>query len=228
MNALYPLSSAIIMDDDIFERYGGDSLLGTEEQREAVYHIAEEAVSKDLSTLLLPVTVTGTYTWSEYSPFILTEWAYINSIDLIRFIDTKEYIYYSVSGTDNIYVSINDMNYGKVDVHRIFGNCQCASAARPYPYQIQVIYNAGLPTGTATQPNMLLALTAYSKLVLNEIIGYGNESPGLVGVQEFRNQGYSELRTKLRQTRFGSSTQAQFIFDLLSDYKLYRNVKLGW
>jgi len=228
MNALYPLSTAIIMTDDIFELYGGDSLLGTEEQRAAVYFIAEEAVSRDISTLLLPVVVTGTYTWEQYSPFIVTDWAYVHRVDIVRFVDTKEDIYYSISGTDNAYVSINDKTYGKIDIHSIFGNCQCVSSARPYPYQIQIVYQAGLPTGTATQPNMLLALTTYSKLVLNEIIGYGNESPGLVGVQEYRNQGYSELRTKLRQTKFGSSSQAQFIFDLLSSYKTYRNVKLGW
>jgi len=227
MNGLYPLSSSIILDDDTFVAYGGNTGSSTPAMRSIAYFVAEEAVSRDLSTLLLPVTVTGTYTWITYSPFIVTEWGYVDNVSLVRFLDTKEEIYYTISGTANVYASINNATYGKIDIHSLFGNCNCVSQSRPYPYHIQVVYEAGLPTGTATQPNVLLALTTYADLVLNEIVGYGNESPGLVGVQEFRNQGYSELRTKLAETQFGSSNRAMFISKLLSPYRLHRHIKLG-
>ena len=227
MNGLYPLSSVIILDDDIFVAYGGNTGSSTAAMRSIAYFVAEEAVSRDLSTLLLPVTVTGTYTWLTYSPFIITDWAYVNKVDMIRFLDAKEDIYYSISGTDNIHASINNQTYGKIDIHTLFGNCNCVSQSHPYPYHIQVVYEAGLPTGTANQPNILLALTTYADMILNEIVGWGNESPGLVGVQEFRNQGYAEIRTKLGETQFGSSNRAQFISKLLSAYRLHRHVKLG-
>jgi len=228
MNSLYPLSSAIILTDEIFQDYGGDALLGTEEQRKAAYFIAERAVSEDISTFLLPVTVTGTYDYYEYMPKLKTDWAYVHSVDVIRFIDTEETIYYTISGTANVYASLRDQEYGIIDIHSIWGRCNCSSSSRPYPYQVQVVYTAGLPTGTANQPSMLLALTTYASIIMNEIIGFGNEAPGAVGVQQFSNQGYREVRTKLGKKIFGSSARAQFISDLLSPYKKIRYAKLGW
>jgi len=227
MNGIYPLSSAIIMDDDIYELYGGDSTKGTDSQRAAAYFIAEEAVSRDISTLLLPVIVTGTYTWNEYMP-LMTEWAYVHRVDEIRFIDIEGDTYYTISGTDNVYVSIKNQEYGIIDIHQLWGNCRCSSPANPYPYQVQAIYQAGLPTGTANHPNMLLALSTYSDIIMNEIMEFGNEAPGGVGVQEFSNQSYREIRTKLGKTGFGSSARAQFVSSLLTSFRKHRYVKLGW
>ena len=90
-----------------------------------------------------------------------------------------------------------------------------------------MVYQAGLPTGTANQPNMLLALSTYADIVMNEIIGFGNEAPGGVGVQEFSNQSYREKRTKLGKTGFGSSARAQFVSRLLTSFRKLRYVKLG-
>ena len=228
MNGIYPLSSVIIMDDDIYELYGGDSIKGTDGQRAAAYFIAEEAVSRDISTLLLPVIVTGTYTWDEYAPQLVTDWAYVHQIYEIRFIDTEGDTYYTISGTDNVYASIRDQEYGIIDIHQLWRNCNCSSSTRPFPYQVQMVYQAGLPTGTANYPNMLLALSTYSDIVLNEIMGYGNEAAGGVGVQEFTNQSYREVRTKLGKTGFGSSARAQFVSSLLTSFRKHRYVKLGW
>ena len=228
MNGIYPLSSAIIMDDNIYELYGGDSIKGTDSQRAAAYFIAEEAVSRDISTLLLPVIITGTYSWNEYTPELITDWAYVHRVDAVRFIDTKGDIYYTITGTDNVYVSIRDQEYGIIDIQQLWRNCNCSSAASPYPYQVQVVYQAGLPTGTANHPNMLLALSTYADIVMNEIIGFGNEAPGGVGVQEFSNQSYREIRTKLGKTGFGSSARAQFVSRLLTSFRKLRYVKLGW
>ena len=228
MNTIYPLSSAIILTDSIFVEYGGNTGSSTVAQRNAGYFIAEEAVSRDISTLLLPVVVTGTYTWNEYTPELVTEWAYVDRVDVVRFIDAKGDTYYTITGTDNVYVSIRDQEYGIIDIHQLWRNCNCSSAASPYPYQVQVVYQAGLPTGTANYPNMLLALSTYADIVLNEIIGFGNEAPGGVGVQEFSNQSYREKRTKLGKTGFGSSARAQFVSRLLTSFRKLRYVKLGW
>ena len=225
---LYPLSNHIILTDDIYVAYGGATGSSTQAQREAAYFIAERAVCEDISTLLLPVTVTGTYTWNEYIPHLVTEWAYVNRVELVRFLNVEEEIYYTVTGTNNVHVSLRDDTYGIIDVHSLFGNCLCHSRLNPYPYHIQVVYQAGLPTGTANLPDMLLALTTYAEIVVNEIIGFGNEAPGAIGVESFRNQGYAEVRKKLKNTIFGSSAKAQFIDKLLSPYRKLRYVKLGW
>jgi len=129
---------------------------------------------------------------------------------------------------DGVIPSNKDQGYGIIDIHSLWGNCNCVSSARPHPYQVQAVYTAGLPTGTANQPDMLLALTTYSTIIMNEIIGFGNEAPSAVGVQEFSNQEYREIRTKLGKKIYGSSAKAQLISDLLAGYRKTKYVKLGW
>ena len=223
---LYPHgNSPIIMTDDIFQQYGGDINASRPEVREIAFTIAEEGVSDDIGTLLLPTIVTGTASWNLINP-IMTEYGYVNRVDLVRFLDTQENIYFTASGTANVYVSLRDDTYGVIDIHQIFGSCQCISSFNPYPYQVQYVYEAGLPTGTANQPKMLLALTTFSDMVLNQIEGYGNEADGLVGVSEFKNQDYSEKRHNLKRTVFGSSARSQFVSDLLTKLRKHRFVGL--
>ena len=224
---LYPHGdSPIIMTDDIFHQYGGIINASTPELRQIAFTIAEEAVTDDIGTLLLPTIVTGTVSWNLTNP-IITDYGYVSRVDLVRFLDIEEDIYFTASGTANVYVSLRDDTYGIIDIHNIFANCGCISSVNPYPYQVQYVYEAGLPTGTASQPKMLLALTTYSDMVLNQIEGYGNEADGLVGVSEFKNQDYSEKRHNLKRTIFGSSARAQFVSDLLTKLRKHRFVKLG-
>jgi len=222
----YPYSSPIILTDDIFVAYGGITGSSTAAMREIAYVIAEEAVTDDIGTFLLPTIVTGTVPWHLISP-IITDYGYVSRVDLVRFLDTQEQIYFTASGTANVYVSLRDDAYGIIDIHHIFANCGCISSVNPYPYQVQYIYEAGLPTGTANNPKILLALSTYSDMVLNQIEGFGNEADGLVGVSEFKNQDYSEKRHNLKRTIFGSSARAQFVSDLLTKLRKHRFVKLG-
>ncbi|MCK4814625.1 hypothetical protein KA005_02550 [bacterium] len=225
MNEIYPYNTPIIMTESIFQQYGGDINGSTPEMRQIAYVIAEEAVTDDVGTFLLPTTITGTYSYNLIRPLI-TEYAYVNSVNLVQFLDVKDEVYYSVTGTNNVYVSIRDDTYGIIDVHYLLLNCQCVSSWNPYPYKINVSYTAGLPTGISSNPKFLLALTTYTDMVLNQIEGYGNEADGLVGVSEFKNQDYSEKRHNLKRTIFGSSARAQFVSDLLTRYRKHRFVGL--
>jgi hypothetical protein len=150
----------------------------------------------------------------------------VNQVILVRFLDTQERIYYSISGTANVYASLRDDTYGIIDIHHIFGRCQCVTASQPYPYQVQIVYEAGLPTGTANNPRYLLGLTTAAEMILNQIEGYGNEADGLVGVDEFKNQDYSEKRHDLKNTIFGSSARAQFVSSLFTNLRKHRYVRL--
>ena len=226
MNDIYPYNYPIILTEDIFQAYGG--ILGSTmpAMRQVAYSVAEEFVTDDIGTFLLPTIVTGTYYNSLTNPIIL-DYGYINSVKEIRFLDTQERIYYSVSGTANVYVSLRDATYGIVDIHSAFANCQCVSSFNPYPYQVQVVYEPGLSTGTANNPRVLLALVQAADMVLNQMEGFGNEADGLVGVDAFKNQDYFEKRHNLKNTVFGSSARAQFISNLLVRLRKHRYVKLG-
>jgi hypothetical protein len=225
MNEIYPYSTPIIMTDDIFDAHGGDLNGSKPALRQIAFTIAEEAVTDDVGTFLLPTTITGTYSFNLTYP-IITDYSYVHSVNVVRFLDTRQEVYYSVTGTNNVYVSIRDDTYGIVDIHNLFLNCHCVSRMNPYPYQIQMSYTAGLPTGTASSPKFLLALSTFSDMVLNQIEGYGNEADGLVGVSEFKNQDYSEKRHNLKRTIFGSSARAQFVSNLFTRYRKLRYVGL--
>lgn len=219
----YPYSAPIILTDDIYTSYGGDTGNSTPAQRQAAYLLAEEKVTEDIDTFLLPTTITGVYLYNPYK-YLMLDYGYVNSVGLVSFLNTKEEVYWSISGTSNIYISIRNDTYGVIDIDYLMGYCGCASIG--FPYQVQVVYTTGLPTGTASDPRILMALTEYANIIVNEMIGYGNEAPGDIGVQSFTNQQYQENRKFLLRTTFGTSAKANFIRNLLSSYRKYRRVGL--
>ena len=216
----------IILNDNLYEEYGGELDTCTPQQRKNMYWLAEMMVSEALETYLLPTVVTGTYLYNKLSPYVILDHTYIQSVNHTYFIDSKETIYWDQAGTANINVSLRSGDYGLVDLHYLVGSCGCHSQGS-YPYKVDIVYTAGLPTGTANQPDMLMALTEYAKIGINEMIGFGNEAPGDIGVQDFQNQQYREMRVKLLRTSFGTSAKAQFIDRLLSKYKQRRWVGLS-
>jgi hypothetical protein len=211
MNEIYPYSSPIILTEDIFQEYGGVLESTTPAQRNVAFVVSEQFVTYDIGTFLLPTIITGTYYYDHVHAPVITDYSYVNQVIMVRFLDTQERIYYSVSGTANVYASLRNDTYGIVDIHHVFGDCRCGTSLQPYPYQVQIVYEAGLPTGTANNPQVLLALTTVADMVLNQIEGYGNEADGLVGIDEFKNQDYSEKRHMLTERIYGSSARAQFV-----------------
>lgn len=224
MKMLYPYSSPIILNDAIFEEFGNNLDTTTPATRQHAYYIAEKKTTEYLETFLLPTTVTGTYS---YNPSILLDHAYVSAINVVQFLDNKEYVYWSQTGTANVYQSLRNSEYGIMDLFYLSGWCSCHPyRGIYYPYQVKVSYTAGLPTGTANQSDFLMGMSMYAGVILNEILGYGNESTGDIGVIEFKNLDYAEKRVGLINTVFGNSAKAKFIRDALSTHKLYRHVGL--
>lgn len=213
----YPYSTAIILTDAIFTLYGGHTGSSVSAQRQAAYLIAEMAASDDISSFLLPTIVTGTSIYSHSSKYIL-EHGYINQLIETRFIDKSEVTYLIVDGVDNHYVGLVDDERGEAVAFDWGYN--------PDLFKLQFVYNAGLPSGTSYHPDVLLGLTTYADIVLNEIIGYGNEAPGDIGVKDYKNQQYTESRVALLRTTFGTSARAQFVHKLFSKLRKYRQVGL--
>jgi hypothetical protein len=208
----YPFSSPVILNDTIFTEYGGQTGSFTASQRNAAYLIAEQQTSNYIGTLLLPTTLTGT--WG-YAGRIVTDYGYVSrlfSVNILGLNNSSSCVLNSQSGCAYIF----EDTYGYLDIGSLYSSCGCAIVLAPY--QIQVAYQAGLPTGVASQPSFLLALTIAATINLNEMIFPSqNETTGDVGVERFSSLDYSETRTKLKRTAFGNSAKSQKIANLLDN-----------
>jgi hypothetical protein len=222
---IYPYTSPFILTDQIYADYGGHLDNSTSKQRDASFFIAERQVSQYLETYLMPTTITGTYLFRYTDKFLTLDNTYVNQVVKTSFLDTQESVYWSQLGTANVYVSLRDAEYGLVDIHYVLGNCN-GCAVSGYPYKVQEVYNAGFSSATSYQADILLALTTYADIILNEIIGYGNETSGDAGVQKFSNQGYNEERFALINSSFGNSPRSLFIRKLLKARTRPRSIRL--
>ena len=196
----YPYSYPIILDDETYIQYGGHTGTSTSYQRDAAYLIAEKKVSAYLNTYLMPTVVTGTY-----------QRGFPQTLDHAHVSEVIQTEYFSDSVLDN---------YGRLSEYP-FTNTYCGTPLSDpgAASSMRVVYQAGLPSGSAHQPDMLLALTILAELNLNEIIDPGaNESAGDVGVTHFSNNGYSETRVDFRATLLGSSARANKAAELVRPY----------
>jgi len=215
---IYPFDSAQVLTDSIFTSYGGQTGTSTSFQREAAYFIAEEWMSNYLNTSIVPATITGTYAYPYIQSTVQLDYAYLQNVKTIKFLDNKDYAYYTITGLDNYHAAIRNPDRSIIDIFDIYGNCSaCGNGIAPYKFQI--VYEAGLPTGTYTAKNFLLALTEAAQIVVNEVQGWGNESSGGVGISEFRNQEYSEKRTPIIESVFGNSPKAKWITKLVQNIR---------
>lgn len=231
---VYPFQSAIILTDDIFTSYGGQTGTSTALQRQAAYLIAEKQASSYIGTLLLPTEVTGTFNYQN-QPRIATDYGYVHSVDAVTIISQNFF-----TATCDLLKApgcaiISDDTFGYVDIQTLLPTATLISYyAIPYPafppvfpflanylqpYQFEIAYNAGLPTGTANQPDVLLALTLAAQINLNFITNpsaLAGEAD--VGIDAFSTIDYHEVRHKsaIKRTVFGSSPTANKIAQLLS------------
>ena len=213
---IYPYTSPQVLTDDIFIGYGGTTGTATALQRNAAYFAAEKWMYKAIGTFITETTVTGTYYYPQEGSSFTLDHTYISEVKEIRFLDTKGKNYYTITGTANYYVAIRNKERGILDVFSILGYCRACGWDGSYsPYQFEIPYTAGLPTGTYTAPDFLMALTSAAQIALDEMTGWGGES--FQGITEFKNQEYMEKRLTPVMTAFGASPKAQFINSLISD-----------
>jgi len=220
---MYPYTSPIILTDYLFEFYGGEPEGFSPGQKQAAYLMAERAASEDLGTYLQETTITGTYA---YSPRVMLDHTYVWGVSRVRFMDFEEQFYWTITGTDNIYASMWNQEYGLLDMGWAVSNCQCHSSSRPSPYKLEIVYNTGLHSGTVYNSEIPLALTTYASIILNEMEGHGNEAAGDAKVTEFSIQDYREKRSGLINTVFGGSAKANFAHKILTRFRKYRYVRL--
>lgn len=210
-----------VLTDALFEYYGGNISNSSIGQRKAAYVIAELAAEQDLGTFLLPTTVTGTYM---YQDELMLEHAYVHRVSNVQVKAFDNDVIFTITGTSNWYMNIRDAEYGIIDFGLLLSYCGCCPEP---PYQVDVVYEAGIPSGTIYSPPFMAALVTYADIELNELIGYGNEGAGDIGIMEFKNQDYSEKRMALLRTAYGNSPRANHAHQLLTSLRKYRYVGLG-
>lgn len=219
---IYPYTYPLILNDTVFTSYGGKTGTFSSAQRQSSYLIAEMQVSNYIGTLLLPTNVTGTYPYMGKMR-IATDYGYVSNLYNVNVL-SKGFLsstcdLVSNQGCGYIY----EDTYGYIDFKQVALICGLsfqggwggsAIVVPNIPYQIQISYQAGLPTGTANQPTFLEALTILAQIDLNEKDPGNsgvNETSGDVGVQSFKSLDYHEVRADhaLVKTALGDSAKSQ-------------------
>lgn len=218
---LYPFNSAIILNDTVFTEYGGKTGTFTPAQRQSSYLLAEMQVSSYIGTLLLPTNVTGTYPYMGKNR-IPTDYGYVHQLYNVNVL-SKGFLSSTCNLVDNEACGyIYNDTFGYIDFKQValicglsfYGGIGGGAIVVPaVPYQIQISYQAGLPTGTASQPPFLEALTILAQIDLNEKDPGNsgiNETTGDLAVQSYKSLDYSEVRGEhsLVKTALGESAKA--------------------
>ena len=214
----YPYNTPIIMTDSTFLLYGGMTGTSSDLQRNIAYGLAEEQMTEYLSTFLIPTIVTGTYFWRGGNP-ILLDYGNVTNVLLVSIHSHDWSNGCTLSSATGCFAVRGDGRYGAIDVQALANCSGCGQIISP-PYNVQVVYESGLQTGTSFGNTMLQALTLASQINLNELdFSLSNEGTADIGIQDFSNQKYSETRVTLGNTAFGNSAVAQRISRLVKKYR---------
>lgn len=221
------------MNDNIFTSFGGQTGTATSAQLQAAYLIAEKQATKYIGTLLTPTNVTGTYQYMN-QPRIITDYGYVNSVNNVQIISQNVFSFQCQLTQSPGCAFIANDTYGYLDIQLLLPTATLISFySIPYPafppvmpflqnynqpYIFQVAYNAGLPTGTVLQADILLALTLAAQINLNLMINQSAlAGEGDVGIDGFSTLDYTERRHKssIKRTPFGSSAMANKVANLI-------------
>lgn len=207
---VYPYGSPQILTDEVFLLYGGETGTSTAAERQAAYLMAEEQASEHLKAFVVPTIATGSANRISGHSFY-TENGWVHTILLIQLetvTNTNPYTTKIYTGT----AAILDSQYGYINIYNpaMYGCLQ----------RVTVSYESGLPTGVYTNPSVLQSLTIAAQINLNELdVSLSNESTADIGVQQFSNQSYAEIRTKMGKNAFGDSALAQRASRLIKRYR---------
>lgn len=235
---IYPYNYPLILNNSIYLDYGGKTGSFTSAQLQSSYLLAEMQVSRYIGTLLLPTVVTGTFPYTGHKR-IATDYGYVSNVLNVNVLSINGFSTNCDLISNKGCVFIYEDTFGYLDVRQVLTSCNLGYPAlyplaypifpifNPYtftnPYQFQITYQAGLPTGTANTPGMLEALTILAQIDLNEKDPGNagmNEGVGTVGINEFADvgtRGYREVRKQsdMRRTIFGSSPKANYAARLI-------------
>lgn len=209
---VYPFSTPIILTESMYAEYGGVSGSATSAQLQNSFRIAEQRVSRYIGTLLLPHNVTGTFPYNG-NMFVATDYGYVHSINSVNILSLDNLQNCTVK-SDSACAYIWNDTFGYLDVSCVNSICGCNQWT--IPYQFQIGYTAGLPTGTANQPTIEHALVIVAELALGEMLyPRMNETSGDRAITDWSSEGYSESRKKWARTALGDSARTAYAAELI-------------
>ncbi len=215
---LYPYTTPLVLNDIDFATYGGATGTTTPAIRDIAYTIAEHQASFWLQSFLSTTIITGEHKWYGTNRTIQLDWGRIESIDGVQFVHAdacvqRETLYDGIG-----YVRNSDA--GIIDVIPTI-NFACSCTRQGLPYKVRVAYTSGFPAGTASaMPIMIFGLVTGAKLALQELLE-GGMHEGQIGIQEFSSIRYTEIRTLMRDTPFGSSASGIYAAKLLDTLRTF-------
>lgn len=209
---IYPYTSPLILNEAMYVEYGGVSGSATQAQMNNAFLIAEQRVSRYIGTFLLPTIVTGTFPYNS-SQFIATDYGYVQRV-LSASVLSLNNLQTCTLQTDSGCVFVFDDTFGYLNFSCVNSICGCNSWKQPY--QFQIAYEAGLPTGTANQPPIEHALVIMAEESLNEMLyPRMNEGAGAIGIEAWSGLDYSETRKRHARTSLGESPRANYAAQLI-------------
>lgn len=230
-----------ILTDDIFFSYvtAQGNATGTADQRQAAYAIAEGQAVSELGTFVAPTTITGTYPWPPMGQPLQLQHTQLSGVLGVTAIhdagcdcaeDATEIAGCAwIMDADGGLVSLRECDN---TAQGSCAGCQCGYGFGNGPLQARIAYTAGLPTGAALDPRLLMALSTAADLSLQQIVDmFGAEGgAGDPGIESYRSLSYSEKRTdaSVRMTAFGNSARANYAASILRGLSFKRALKLGW
>lgn len=221
----YPYYTPIILTNTLFEDYGGDTHEYTNNQLSIAYWLAEKQMTEHLNTFLKPTLVTGTYdVYGWPLERVRLDTYYVRNVRAVTYHypgwdctvynkDGESFVYEARLG----YLMITDTT---------LGGCWCEGVG---PGNVSVVYESGLSSGTAYQPDLLLALRMAADLNLHEMFDpFGLEGgAGDPGILEWSSMGHREVRKALGTSAFGDSPMANKIVKLVRGLAPRPALKLG-
>lgn len=218
------LTTPSILTDDIFVMYGGETGTSYQAQRTAAYVMAEQMVCESLGTYLVPTIVTGSF-----SPYTKIRFPFVRVRNILG--ATVVYSNYDCNGGTleldaEAWMINNRQGIARVDETESQTGCSAKNQSGTNK-QYRIVYEAGFDDGViAGSPTALMALASSANLALQQMVDpeAAEGGGGDPGVQSFGDAGYSESRTRLKSTTFGSSARANYIDNLLKPLKIKRGL----
>lgn len=222
----YHLAPVILTDTLFFNHEPGCLITGSLLQRQTAFLIAEQQMMRELSTFLLPTTVTGTFMWPFGESLVLPH-DHLHSIDSVVGLSADQGCSCELTEYDACAFLRDSLGYidARLTEAAWIRGCSCAQANL---YQIRVAYTAGLPTGVAANDlGLHQGLADAAAIALNEIVDKGSNEggPGAPGLVSWSADRYSETRVAPKKTAFGETAQGTYIANLVRHLRRFRALR---
>jgi hypothetical protein len=216
---MYPYKTPQILTVQTYTDYGGHTGTASALQVQAALVIAERQMTQELHTFMLPTIITGEYQAPWWDHPVELEYGMVRSFISGTLLSIPTDVSDPYELTTRVRGFIRNSDAGHIDIVPDWDSQWTSNWG---PYKVRVVYVAGHGTGTTlNDPSLLMALTAATELVLNEMVAAGT-TEAQIGVQRWSSMRYSESRFPLRMTAFGSSARANFISGLVAHLKVFR------